>query len=165
MTIRAERGGDQREIHQLIETAFRGAEHRSGSEARIVDALRSAGALSLSLAAIEGEVITGHVAFSPVTIDGRGAGWFGLGPVAVHPHRHGRGIGAALIEAGLAELRVSGARGCVVLGDPAYYARFGFRSEDRLRYPGPPPEYFQALSFAGEAPRGEVSYHPAFAVA
>ena len=163
MIVRPERGGDEREIHQLIETAFGGAEHSSGTEARIVDALRSAGALPLSLVAEE-EVIVGHVAFSPVTIDGRDIGWFGLGPIAVRPGRQGRGIGAALIEAGLARLRQIDAGGCVVLGEPAYYARFGFRHEPGLRYPGPPAEYFQALSFGGDVPGGEVAYHPAFGV-
>jgi predicted N-acetyltransferase YhbS len=161
--VRAERAGDEGEIHEIIETAFRGAEHSSGTEARIVDALRSAGALAVSLVAID-EGIAGHAAFSPVTIEGRDINWFGLGPVAVLPDRQGQGIGAALIEAGLAELRASGASGCVVLGDPSYYASFGFKPEPDLRYPGPPPEYFQALSLNGELPGGEVAYHPAFEV-
>jgi putative acetyltransferase len=55
-----------------------------------------------------------------------------------------------------------GAAGCVVLGEPAYYERFGFRAIPRLRYPGPPAEYFQAWAFRGEAPSGTVAYHPAF---
>jgi putative acetyltransferase len=161
--VRPERDGDERDIHQLIEEAFRGAEHSSGTEARIVDALRSAGALAVSLLAID-EGIAGHVAISPVTIDGRDIGWFGLGPVAVLPDRQGRGIGAALIEAGLASLRAIGASGCVVLGDPSFYARFGFEPVAGLRYPGPPPEYFQALSLNGELPGGEVAYPPAFGI-
>ena len=163
MIVRAERGGEEADVRQLIEAAFRGAEHSSGTEARIVDALRSAGALAVSLVAVDGGVI-GHAAFSPVMIDGRDIGWFGLGPVAVLPDRQGRGIGAALIEAGLAQLREMGASGCVVLGEPAFYARFGFRAEPGLRYPGPPSEYFQALGFRGQVPAGEVAYHPAFGV-
>ena len=66
MIVRAERGGDEADVHQLVEAAFRGAEHSSGTEARIVDALRSAGALAVSLVAVDGGVI-GHAAFSPVT--------------------------------------------------------------------------------------------------
>ena len=163
VTVRAERGGDEPQIHALIQAAFRGAEHSSGTEAEIVDALRSAGALSVSLVAEDANVIVGHAAFSPVTIGGGPPGWFGLGPVAVRPDRQKQGIGGAVIEAGLAELKEKGARGCVVLGDPGYYERFGFCADEGLRYPGPPPEYFQALSFGGAMPRGEVAYHPAFA--
>jgi putative acetyltransferase len=162
--VRPEQSGDESEIRELIEAAFGGAEQSSGTEARIVDALRSAGALEVSLLAIDRGVTVGHAAFSLVRIDGRDTGWFGLGPVAVLPHHQGSGIGAALIEAGLAELRASGAGGCVVLGDPGYYARFGFKPEPDLRYPGPPPEYFQALRFDGAAPSGAVAYHPAFGV-
>ena len=164
MIVRPEEGGEEREIHQLIEAAFGSAEHSSGTEARIVDALRSAGALPVSLVADDGG-IAGHVAFSPVTIGGRDMGWFGLGPVAVLPDRQGRGIGAALIETGLARLREMGAGGCVVLGEPAYYGRFGFRAEPGLRYSGAPPEYFQALSLGDDGPAGEVAYHRAFGVA
>lgn len=164
MTVRPEREGDELPIRRLIETAFRGADHGSGTETRIVDALRAADALRVSLVAVEGDAIVGHAAFSAVTIDGRDLGWFGLGPVAVHPDHQRQGIGAALIEAGLAELRQAGAQGCLVLGEPAYYERFGFRPVPGLRYPGPPPEYFQALSFASDVPDGEVVYHPAFGV-
>jgi putative acetyltransferase len=60
-------------------------------------------------------------------------------------------------------LRAFGANGCVVLGDPRYYGRFGFQQVSGLVYPGPPPEDFMALWFAGEPPRGEVAYHAAFA--
>jgi putative acetyltransferase len=163
--IREEWRGDEAEIHQLVEAAFRNAEHSSGTEARIVDALRSAGALTLSLVAVEGTRLAGHAAFSPVTIEGQDVGWLGLGPIAVLPDLQGQGVGAALIQSGVYELSAQGARGCVVLGDPGYYARFGFRREPHLRFPGPPPEYFQALRFAGEVPAGDVAYHSAFEVA
>lgn len=52
----------------------------------------------------------------------------------------------------------------MVLGEPAYYGRFGFNAEPGLIFPGPPPEYFQALGFGGELPTGEVAYHSAFAI-
>ena len=56
-----------------------------------------------------------------------------------------------------------GAAGCVLLGDPAYYRRFGFECHAGLVLPGVPPEYFMALAFKGAVPCGAVSYHPAFA--
>ena len=63
----------------------------------------------------------------------------------------------------LARLRALGARGCVVLGEPGYYARFGFRAEPSLILPDVPAEYFQALSFDGGMPSGIVAYDEAFA--
>lgn len=54
------------------------------------------------------------------------------------------------------------AAGCVVLGEPSYYGRFGFRVSAKLVLPGVPPEYFQALHWTGAMPAGEVNYHPAF---
>lgn len=102
------------------------------------------------------------MAFSPVTIDGQDRGWFGLGPVAVELKQQGIGIGSKLIRTGLARLRAAGANGCVVLGEPDYYRRFGFRADGRLIYPGPLPQYFQALAFGADVPSGIVAYHPAF---
>ncbi|GFE74188.1 GCN5 family N-acetyltransferase [Novosphingobium sp. TCA1] len=142
--------------------AFLGAEHASGTEGAIVDALRDSGALTISLVAESDDAIVGHVAFSPITIDGAEIGWFGLGPVAVAPDLQRGGIGARLIEAGLARLREMGAQGCVVLGDPTYYARFGFVSDPALAYPGVPAEYFQRLVMTGAAPAGTVAYHQGF---
>jgi putative acetyltransferase len=127
MEIRPEIPSDEKAIAELITAAFLEAEHSGGNEARIVDALRKSGSLSVSFVATENGKIVGHVAFSPVTIDDRGDGWFGLGPVAVVPDRQGEGVGSALIEAGLAELRAAGSKGCVVLGEPAYYSPSGSR--------------------------------------
>ncbi|TCM18974.1 putative acetyltransferase [Novosphingobium sp. PhB165] len=163
IALRSEQDGDAAAIGALVTAAFLGAEHSSGTEAAIVDALRASGMLSVSLVAEEDGLIVGHVAFSPVTMDGTDLGWFGLGPVAVSPDHQRRGIGARLIEAGLARLRDAGAQGCVVLGDPAYYARFGFEIDPALVYPGVPAEYFQRLVLAGAAPTGKVAYHPSFA--
>lgn len=162
MVIREERPEDVAAIGPVVTAAFAAAPHSSGTEATIVEALRNSDALTLSLIAEEGGTILGHAAFSPVTIGGRDDAWYGLGPIAVAPDHQGRGVGHALIVAGLQRLRALGARGCVVLGDPAYYGRFGFRADGALVYPGAPPEYFQSLSFDGAKPSGEVSYHAAF---
>lgn len=127
-----------------------------------MEALREAGALTVSLVAVEEGGIVGHAAFSPVTVGGAPGKWFGLGPVSVRPDRQRRGIGGALIRARLERLRDVGAEGCVVLGDPAYYGRFGFRSDPGLRYRDIPGELFQKLAFVDAEAQGAVEYHPAF---
>jgi putative acetyltransferase len=55
-----------------------------------------------------------------------------------------------------------GGAGCVVLGEPGYYGRFGFRVDPNLVLPDTPPEYFQVISFGSSQPRGVVAYHDAF---
>jgi len=161
--IRPERSDDAAEIRQIVAAAFADAPHSDGTEGAIVDALRADDALTLSLVAVADGKITGHVAFSPVTIDGSDVGWFGLGPVAASPDRRRQGIGGALVRAGLDRLRDRGAGGCVVLGDPGYYQRFGFAADPQLRYPDAPAPYFMRLAFGPESPAGRVAYHPGFA--
>jgi putative acetyltransferase len=118
--------------------------------------------MTISLVAEADGVVIGHIAFSPVTVDGRNEGWFGLGPVSVDPDRQGNGIGSRLVLEGLALLKANGAKGCVVLGDPHLYMRFGFEQNPRLRYEGVPPEYFMEQAFEFPVPEGCVAYHPAF---
>jgi putative acetyltransferase len=164
MWIRSEADADHAAIRAVVDAAFAQAPHASGTESRIVDALRRDDALSISLVAdIDGR-ITGHVAISPVSIAGT-TGWHSLGPVAVVPADRRRGIGSALVQAALSELRAAGSLGCVVLGEPGYYSRFGFDAVEGLAYPDAPPEYFMALAFGETVPRGVVSYHPAFSLA
>ena len=162
MIIRQEQKHDYDAIKQVTADAFALMEHSNQTEPAIIAALRDAGALTISLVATDGDEIIGHVAFSPVTIDGEDHRWFGLGPVSVRPDLQGRGIGGALIRRGLNELRAQGAAGCVLLGDPSYYRRFGFENDSDLRYPGGPPEYFMRLTFGGSDPVGHVEYHAAF---
>jgi putative acetyltransferase len=165
MWIRAETRDDHDAIRRLTDAAFAEAKHAGGGESRIIDALRDAGALSLSLVAdIDGR-IAGHVAVSPVALTDGTPGWFGLGPVAVDPRDQGHGVGSALIRAALAELHAQGAAGCVVLGDPAYYARFGFRRHASLRYPYAPADCFLALPSGDTPPDATVAYHDAFTLA
>jgi putative acetyltransferase len=166
MQIRDERAADALAIRTLTEDAFAPKDYSDGSEGAIIDALRSRGALHLSLVAVEGVGIVGHVAFSLVTVgttDSTNDGaWFGLGPVAVCGPRQKQGIGTALITAGLTRLRAQGARGVVVLGDPGYYGRFGFESVDTLWYGSGPSPYFQRRVLNGPDARGQVSYDAAF---
>lgn len=161
--VRDELPQDPVAIAALIREAFASARNASGTEANIVEGLRAVGALTVSLVAEEDDRLVGHIAFSPVTIAGEDRGWYGLGPVAVHPAHQGKDIGAELISAGLAQLRESGATGCVLLGDPAYYERFGFMHDPRLILPSVPTEYFLALRLSDDEAEGEVAYHPAFA--
>ncbi|WP_309085530.1 N-acetyltransferase [Chelativorans sp.] len=162
MEIRSELPGDVDGIRAVTTAAFQSAEHSSGTESAIIDALRDAGALSISLVALVDDELVGHVAVSPITVNGEDHGWAGLGPVSVLPDRQKQGIGDALIRKGLETLKADGARGCVVLGDPAYYRRFGFEHDAHLRLDGVPPEFFMQLTFEGETPAGTVAYHLAF---
>lgn len=161
--IRKESPTDVAAIEAVTVAAFLSATHASHTEQFIINALRQSGQLSISLVADESGAVIGHVAVSPVAVSDGAAGWYGLGPVSVAPERQGQGVGGQLVEQALGELRRLGAAGCVVLGDPNYYSRFGFTAEPSLVLPGVPPEYFQAIAFAGSLPAGEVSYHESFA--
>lgn len=144
--VRPERPTDPRAIHAVVAAAF-----PDGGEAGLVDALRDRARPFVSLVAESGGEIVGHVAFTPVAFDPmspRDHLALGLAPLSVAPAHRRRGIGTALVEAGLAECRDLGADVVVVLGDPAYYARFGFvpASTLRLRCVSEAPEgAFQAL--------------------
>lgn len=116
----------------------------------------------MSLVAESGGILIGHIAVSPVSIPGGSSGWFGLGPVSVAPWHQGHGVGTKLIITALDSLEESGAGGCVVLGDPSFYSRFGFRSDPGIQFPDVPQEYFQVIVFSGGLPKGIVSYHEAF---
>jgi len=160
--IRKESAGDTAQIHRVTERAFLNVPHTEHTEQFIIAALRNSGTLTISLVAVANSEIVGHVAISPVTNSNGAADWFGLGPLSVLPEFQGQGIGSKLMRSALAALEVIGAAGCVVLGDPDYYGRFGFKVVDDLVFPGVPAEYFQALSFDGKFPHGEVAYHAAF---
>ena len=162
MIVRLEHKEDIDAIRALTETAFKTAPHADGTEHLIIDRLRAAGALTLSLVAEADGVVVGHVAFSPVTVSDGSAGWYGLGPISVDPSRQGEGIGGKLIHEGLERLKALGATGCVLLGDPAYYSRFGFAPDARLTLDGVPPEYFMRVAFSPVYGEGTVSYHPGF---
>lgn len=162
ITIRPETKGDQATIFALTTAAFADMPFSDGDEPALVDNLRRDGDLTLSLVAEDAQRIVGHIAFSPVTIADGSLDWFGLGPVSVWPELQKQGIGGALIQRGIADLRERGARGIILLGSPVYYSRFGFEHDPALTYPGPPAEYFQRLVLDGDAPSGQVSYAPAF---
>ena len=160
--IRDEQPADMEAIFELTRLAFLNAEHTSHTEQFIVNALRRSGHLALSLVAQEEQPI-GHVAFSAVSIASGVVGWYGVGPLSVLPEYQRKGIGTRLMERGISRLRTMNAQGCVLVGDPAYYARFGFSACADLTLPGVPPEYFLAKRFCSAIPKGEVTFSPAFA--
>ena len=162
MIIRSETPRDLDAVRAVNIAAFAHHPFSRQTEHLIVEALRAADALEVSLVAeVDGEVV-GHIAFSAASIGGASSGWFLLGPVAVLPDRQGKGIGRALVETGLEALRSRGACGCVLVGDPAFYCRFGFRQEPGVAWEGVPDENVLCLSISGDAPFGAGSCHPAF---
>jgi putative acetyltransferase len=159
--IRTEEPADQAFIHQVHLASF-----PSAVEARLVDELRAAGRLTLSLVALVNGQLVGHIGFSPVTAPGPAAG-LGLAPVAVIPPLQGRGIGSALINEGLELCRRAGFGFVVLVGEPDYYSRFGFAPargwglEDQYQA----GDAFQALELRPNViPRdgGLVRYSPEF---
>jgi putative acetyltransferase len=121
--IRDERLEDARAVREVLETAFPEA-----IEADLVEKLREHCRDRVALVAVEDDRIVGHILFTPVTIerpDGSLAG-FGLAPMAVRPEHQRRGIGSALVRAGIDRLRRFRCPFVIVVGHPGYYPRFGF---------------------------------------
>ena len=165
MLIRPEHPDDVDAIDRLTTGAFEPQWFSDGSEAPIIRSLRESGDLTLSLVAEDDGDIIGHVAFSPVTIDGSHDGWFGLGPISVRLDRQRQGIGRALVAEGLQRLRDRGARGCALVGDPTIYSRMGFTSDGSLSHMELDRSLVQQVTFSGPAPRGELRFATAFGAA
>jgi putative acetyltransferase len=160
--IRSETAADVRAITAVTVAAFEPLEISRHTEQYVVAALRSSGALKVSLVAESDGRVIGHVAFSPVTVSDGTRDWYGLGPVSVAPACQRRGVGTALIRAGLSRLKELGARGCCLVGHPGYYGRFGFQNVAGLVHEGVPPEFFFAMSFSGPFPQGIVTFDEGF---
>ena len=124
ITIRSEEPADVEVIHSIHQSSF-----PTEAEARLVDRLRDERKLALSLVAEVKVCAVGHVAFSPVSVDPQSPAkrGLGLGPVAVLPEWQRKGIGEQLITRGIEDCRRDGYSFIVVLGEPEYYGRFGFR--------------------------------------
>jgi putative acetyltransferase len=162
ISIRDERADDAAAITEVTVAAFLTLKVSGLTEHFIIEALRKAGALTISLVAeLDGNVV-GHVAFSPVTMSDGTPDWYGLGPVSVLPLYQRMGIGKALIREGLSRLKDLGAKGCCLVGHPQYYRKFGFENIADLVLEGVPPEVFFALSFDGRIPQGKVTFHEGF---
>ncbi|MBN2822245.1 MAG: N-acetyltransferase [Coriobacteriia bacterium] len=162
--VRPETASDIDAVRNVNVEAFREHPISRQTEHLIVDALRTAGALDVSLVADAEGRILGHIALSKAGVGDSDSGWYLLGPVAVLPDSQAQGIGSALVETGLAELRARGAAGCVLVGDPDFYGRFGFTTFPGLAHEGVPDQYVLALAFSDDKPSGHIRAHEAFAV-
>lgn len=169
LAVRPETPDDLAAVRLVNEAAFGGP-----AEADLVDALRRSARPFLSIVAERPGAIIGHIAFSPVSIDGQSAPdatppvLLGLAPMAVRPGEQGRGIGSALVRSGLEACRSIGTGAVVVLGHPTYYPRFGFEVASRLglrcEYDVPDDAFLVVELIPGtlEGRSGTVRYHEAF---
>jgi putative acetyltransferase len=166
ISIREERPGDAAPVHRVVAAAF-----KSRAEADLVDKLRANGRFALSLVAVQRGAVVGHVLLTDVTVAGsglvpRGAG---LAPLAVRPTFQRRGVGTMLVRAALERALRAGYGFVCLLGDPAYYQRFGFRPAATFDLScglDAPPEAFLAIELAPGAlggVSGTVRYLPEFA--
>ena len=162
--IREEREGDAPGIRSVEELAF-----GEQDEAKVVDMLRASDRVVLSLVAVDGGEVVGHVLFSPVTVESSppDSRWAALGPIGVLPDRQGGGIGSRLVREGLALCRSRGWDGVVLLGHPGYYARFGFvpAGNHGLTDPyggGPAFQVIELRQGALEQVAGAVRFAPEF---
>jgi putative acetyltransferase len=162
INVRVETVADFKAIYDVTKLAFATMPFAGGDEQDLVNALRDAGALTLSLVAEQDGVVIGHIAFSPSSTQSGEAGWYGLGPVSVDPKHQRQGVGRLLIQDGLARLKALGARGCILTGNPAYYERFGFVLCPQLAPPREPAPYFMVLPLTETAPDAVFAFHPAF---
>jgi putative acetyltransferase len=162
ITIRSETDSDVDAITDVTIAAFKTLEISNHTEQFIIEALRAAKTLTISLVAELDARVVGHIAFSPVTISDDTPSWYGLGPVSVLPEYQRQGIGKALIREGLSRLRDMNAQGCCLVGHPEYYRQFGFTNTPELVLENVPPEVFFALSFDGHTPQGTVTFHDGF---
>lgn len=162
LKIRSELPTDIAEIRTLITAAFTPAPHYIGAEADVVDLLRKTGDMALSLVAEKAGKILGHVAFSPVLINGKASTWLGLGPISVPATYRKQGVAAALIKEGVKRVKNLNASGCVTMGRLRYYKDFGFTNHVGMHLTGAPTKDFLALSFDDGFPSGEVLFSKAF---
>ncbi len=162
MIIRKEQSADIDGITDVTIAVFKDHPISRQTEHFIVNALRLANALTISLVAEIDEQIVGHIAFSPITITDGTTDWYGMGPVSVLPDYQKQGIGKALINKGLSLLKEIGGQGCALVGPPDYYKKFGFKNYPEMIHEGIPQEVFLALPFNKKVPKGIVAFNEAF---
>lgn len=161
MLIRPEREADRKVVYTVNAAAF-----ETEAEAKLVDVLRADADPIVSLVAEEQGQIVGHIMFSPVTLSGDPQlSMMGLAPLAVTPQYQRKGIGSALVRAGLEQCKQLGAVAVVVLGHPNYYPRFGFVPSSRFAIDYEyevPEEVFMAMELHPAVLRGKtgkVTFH------
>ena len=164
MLIRMEEPDDHAAVRTVNTSAF-----ESVAEANLVDALRKEADPIVSMVAIDDKSIVGHIMFSPVTLSEHPQlNIMGLAPMAIQPSRQRKGVGSALVRAGLNECKQLRCGAVVVLGHPEYYPRFGFvpsrHFEIGCEYQVP-EDVFMVLELQPgflQGARGIIKYHPAF---
>ncbi|MDP3980947.1 MAG: N-acetyltransferase [Chlamydiota bacterium] len=162
MIIRKEMVSDIEAITEVTIAAFKTLPISNHTEQFIINALRAANALTISLVAEIKEKVVGHIAFSPVKISDGSKEWYGLGPVSVFPDYQKQGIGKALVNKGLSLIKEMGGKGCALVGEPNYYKQFGFKNYPEMIYEGIPQEVFLVLPFTENVPQGIVVFHEGF---
>lgn len=148
MIIERENETHHKEVFELVKAAFAGAEHSDGNEHKLVERLRHSPAFvpELSLIAKIEDKITGHVMFTKAKINGKEV--LALAPLAVHPEHQNKGVGSALIKEGIKKAKEMGFGGVIVLGNPDYYKKFGFKEAGKWKISAPfkvEEKFFMAL--------------------
>ncbi|WP_257548701.1 GNAT family N-acetyltransferase [Sphingopyxis sp. DBS4] len=166
--IRAATAADADAIDAVVRAAFAGTGFGHQGEADLVRVLEADGDGLVSLVAEADGVIVGHVLFSRMDVEADSApvSAAGLAPVSVSPAQQGQGVGGKLIRAGLDALREQGAAMSFVLGDEAYYPRFGYSPDLATRFASPfAGPHFMAMMLDSGSPwplGGRADYAPAF---
>lgn len=162
LIIRPERPADHEAVYSLTQRAFAPMPYSEGDEQDLIGKLRNAGVLALSLVAEQDAIIVGQVTLSPAFAADGTPGWYALGPISVEPAMQGNGIGGQLISAATEWLQHQNAAGCALVGNPAYYGRFGFLPFPDLVPEGEPAAYYQILPIGVSTPATVVGFHPLF---
>lgn len=160
--IRPERADDHAAIYDVTKRAFAPMPYADGDEQELIGRFRDAGALALSFVAEKDGVLVGQITFTPAFAADGSTGWYALGPVSVEPELKHQGIGSQLIHAGIGWLKEQDAAGCILIGNPAYYCRFGFLPFPELVPEGMPAQYYQILPLGVAMPDTVVGFHPLF---
>jgi len=160
--IRPERPSDREAIYEVTRRAFTGVPFAAGDEPELIDNLRGAGLLFLSLVAEDGDTIVGQITFSPAAISNGTGPWYALGPVSVEPGRQGEGIGTRLVREGLNAISARNALGCVLTGNPLYYRRFGFELRPKNCPLNEQEGHFMVKLLADIEPEGSFAFHDLF---
>ena len=157
MDIRNERPDDTTAIGEVVTAAFGQAD-----EARLIEELRADGDIAASLVAVSDGNIIGHVLLSKMQAPFSAVA---LAPLAVHPGYQGQRVGGMLLRTAIARARLLNAETIFVLGDPVFYARFGFKVEAAAGFHSPyAGPHLMVLAMAGALPvnTGEIRHAPAF---
>jgi putative acetyltransferase len=162
LLIRQERQADFADIRDITQRAFAPMPFYSGDDQDLPERFRKAGELQLSLVAVLDEKVVGHLALTKATHESQDLGWFALGPIAVEPAWQRKGIGTALIAHARDWLLSVNAKGCILVGDPGYYARHSFKVTPDHCPVREPPEYFMALELSGSIPEGRFAFSRLF---